>query len=114
MLKHADDFLFEVRRIVEKENKKNVVMKTMQEHYGINNVLSLTEQLLSGDVSILAKIPTSFLVEMAKNLGVNVDLYFEKDEDLGIGEMHRRISFMEQRILRLEKEIERLSGKVGE
>lgn len=105
MLKHVDDFLFKVKQIVEKENKKHLVIRALQKHFGFNNIISLTEKLLEGDISILTSLPTPYLVELAKDLGIDPEDYFDQDKELEMGEMFQRMSFLEQRILRLEQKV---------
>ncbi len=105
MLKYADDFLFRVKQVVEKENKKHVVMKALQGHFGINNVLALTDKLLQGDLTVLTSLPTPYLVELAKDLGIDVQDYFEQDREMEMGEVFQRMSFLEQRILRVEQKV---------
>jgi hypothetical protein len=100
-LVYIDQLLFEINRVVEKENKKNVVFNSFKDYYDINNALLHTENLLKGKIT---DIPTSYLKKVAKDLGIkNPDQYFEEEKEANIGEILYEVSSLRKRVEVLER-----------
>ena len=68
MLSQSDAFVFEIKRLTEKDPKlNNTIVNVFLRHLSINNALTAKENLLKGNV---ANIPVPYLIEIAKELNI--------------------------------------------
>jgi hypothetical protein len=110
MITQIDAFTFETKRLIEKDPKlANTIVNVFLRHYSINNALIAKENLIKGNIT---NIPTPFLVEVAKEIGMkNYEGYFDKDEEIKIGEILSMYTLLQKDNLALIKRIEKLEKK---
>ena len=112
-LKYPDEFIFEVRRVVKNESEKNIILTTFSEHFGMNNALMFKSYLLEGKVTEVLTIPTPYLIQVAENLNINSDLYFEKDKDMELAEVFQRLDYSEKERRKMKNRIDILETKIN-
>jgi hypothetical protein len=112
-LKYPDEFIFEVRRVVKNESEKNIILTTFSEHFGMNNALMFKQYLLEGKVTEVLTIPTPYLIQIAENLNINPDLYFEKDKDMELAEVFQRLDYDEKERRKMKNRIDVLETKIN-
>lgn len=113
MLKAADAYVFEIKRLAEQNPKlNNTIVNVLLRHLSINNALTAKENLLKGNV---ANIPVPYLIEIAKELNIkNYEQYFSDEDEIKIGEVLNIVNLIEKDHLNIIKRLNKIEKKVGE
>jgi spermidine/putrescine transport system ATP-binding protein len=82
-LKEPEAFVYEVRKKVTNETEKNIVLNTFMKHFGINNALTFTSNLLEGKITDMDKDCARLTVKDGQviclnnmDMKANVPVYF--------------------------------------
>jgi hypothetical protein len=110
MLTQVDAYVFEVKRLVEKDPKlNNVITNVFLRHHSINKALVMKTNLIEGNV---VNIHSPFLMEIAKEIGVNnYKQYFNDEGEIKIVEILDMCNSLKNDNLLLKNENEKLEKK---
>lgn len=112
MLKHIDEFGEEIRKRMEKDNKKNLIINVLREmFYNAVNSITFTESLSKGKIP--TEIRENVLYIIGKELGMKKDDlgYFFDKSDIELGEILQRLNNIENDYKKIKFEIEEIKRK---